>query len=412
MTKRFTALIREESGQSLVMVAVSITTIVVLAAFAVDVANWFATRHKAQVTADAMALAAANYMATNYSSANAVSNATSLGQSSRYTNGSGVQPSSATISVDTTNYKVTATVTTSGSNQFAAVAGIGPPTIKATAVASYASGPTPYALFADGGCGSGNISFSGNGNNSTSEGNDNFTGGIHSNGDLSGGVGNNSTLGAISYGCQDNFTVGNGSNISTGPVLQGSNSLSWPVPYDSTTCTLPGSNTNCYFNPATACTYTASGTVPASLSGSVTSTANTRGGYDLNITGSVGTSASPVVICDPNGQITVSGNQYSIYGTLYGSGITSSGNNVGFYPPPNFLVIYDCDTTGTYPVTLGGNSLLEGGYVYAPHDTVYMSGNDGSGFVEAQSIAISGNTWQFTGTGPTYVGAYGDTLVQ
>ena len=53
---------RDERGQALILVVLAMVVLVAMAALAVDVANWYQARHRAQVSADAAALAAANCM--------------------------------------------------------------------------------------------------------------------------------------------------------------------------------------------------------------------------------------------------------------------------------------------------------------------------------------------------------------
>jgi Flp pilus assembly protein TadG len=417
--KRTPSWSRDDGGQSLVLVVISMVLIVVLAAFAIDAANWFVTRHKAQVTADAMALAAANYMASNAAtSSTAAADATSLAQSATYADGSGLNPTGASVSVDTSNYTVTATVTASGSVQFASAAGIGAPTIKATAVASYITGLTPYALFAKdsaGDCSSG-ITFGNKGGGGSN--NDTITGGVHSNGSLFGGLGGTSTVGAISYGCPTSGTTSgnqlssNGNTTVSVPPIQTSTTVNWPVPYDDSSCALPD-GASCYFNPSSSCTYTAgSGTPPANVT---VSYSNSEKAYDITITGNIGSSGSYQVLCAPGGTITFNGGtNTTVYGTLYAANFSWPGNNnnVSLYPPPNQLGIY---YTGSGTLTVGGNKFnvaLEGAYIYAPNGTVQMYGNNGSGFIEAQAVIISGNGWTFAGAGPKEPGDYGDLLSQ
>lgn len=52
-----------EDGQSLIVVVIAMFAILALAAYAIDVASWYAKHHQAQVSADAAALGAANCMA-------------------------------------------------------------------------------------------------------------------------------------------------------------------------------------------------------------------------------------------------------------------------------------------------------------------------------------------------------------
>jgi Flp pilus assembly protein TadG len=53
----------DESGQSLIIVALSMTVVIAISAFAIDVGSWYAKHHQAQVVADSAALAAANCLA-------------------------------------------------------------------------------------------------------------------------------------------------------------------------------------------------------------------------------------------------------------------------------------------------------------------------------------------------------------
>lgn len=53
----------DQSGQSLIIVAIAMTVIVGVAAFSIDVASWYQKHHQAQVVADSAALAAANCLA-------------------------------------------------------------------------------------------------------------------------------------------------------------------------------------------------------------------------------------------------------------------------------------------------------------------------------------------------------------
>lgn len=54
------SLLRDESGQSLVVVVIAMFTIIAFAAMAIDLSAWYQKHHQAQVAADSAALAAAN----------------------------------------------------------------------------------------------------------------------------------------------------------------------------------------------------------------------------------------------------------------------------------------------------------------------------------------------------------------
>src|SRR5579875_2664062 len=55
--------LRDESGQSLVVVVSTMTVLLGVSAFGIDAANWMAKHHQAQVVADSAALAAADCLA-------------------------------------------------------------------------------------------------------------------------------------------------------------------------------------------------------------------------------------------------------------------------------------------------------------------------------------------------------------
>lgn len=411
--KRTPSWIREEGGQSLVIIVLSMVVIIGAAAIAIDVGNWLAKRHRAQVTADAMALAAANYMANNPSATKSAGEG--IGDNAQYTNGSGAAPTSATVHVDTGAGTATATVVTSGAISFASALGIGSPTIKTTAVATYEQGTSPFALFADGTCSGpyqGSITLNLNGNVSVT--------GVHSNGDITGQVGNNttSTPNTISQGsgCSNSLKDGNSASAPTLPTVPGPNNMSWPVPYDSTSCQLPN-GTSCYFdtNAAdlnTTCTYVAGNPIPSALQGLITSS-----GSNITITGSIQLS-SPTILCAPGGTITIGANKVTYYGTLYANSVNINGNSLNLTPPPDALGMYVSGTSGLQlnPGNGSGggsnNVALVGAFIYAPNDTVTLGGNNGSGFIESQSIVVSGNNWSFVGTGPTDKYVFGDTLIQ
>ena len=414
--KRIQAAIHHESGQSLVVVVLALIVLVGVSALAIDVSGWFVTRHHAQVAADAAALAAANYMATS-SGQGSVTTAT--GYARQYVADNGFNGNNATVTVNTSAATVTVTVPTTGSIFFARALGFGPPNISATAVASYETGSSPYALFAGGTCASGGgtgIDLNLNGNTTLD--------GVHSNGDLSGQIGNNTSVNlntlSMTSGCSSTLQNGNSAKSPTvAPAPTGV--LNYPVNYESPSCTING--VNCYFpsppgsasttNPNGTCTYAAGDPIPSDLSGLITSSSG-----NITITGSIGSSTAPVVLCAPNGTITVATNNTTYYGTLYAETVDLNGQGITLYPPPDELGIYE---TGNTTVQLNpgngngvgsNNDVLENAFIFAPNTTVTLGGNNGSGFIEAQSITVSGNNWQFVGTGPSDPYVFADTLVQ
>jgi len=339
----------------------------------------------------------------------------SVNNARQYVADNGFNANNATVTVNTTAATVTVTVTvpTKGSIFFARALGIGPPNISATAVASYETGSAPHALFADGTCAANEGTGTGidlNLNGHTT------LGGVHSNGDLSGQIGNNTTVNlntlSTGAGCSDTLQNGNSANSPTVPDVPSPDNVPYPVPYNSSSCTING--VNCYFS-GTSCTYTAGQTIPSDLTGLITSSS---GSDNITINGSIGSSASPVVLCAPSGTITVAANNTTFYGTLYANTVDLNGEGITLYPPPDQLGIYE---TGTTTVQLNpgqgngkgsNNDKLVNAFVFAPNATVTLGGNNGSGFIEAQSITVSGNNWQFVGTGPSDPYVFADALVQ
>ena len=129
--RRKSALIRNESGQSLVVVVLSIGLVIAVAAFAIDVGMWLARHHQAQVTADAAALAAANYMSTGGSAPTATTYATT------YASDNHISINASDVTVDTGAKTVSVRVPTTGALVFAGIALGSGPNILARAVANW-----------------------------------------------------------------------------------------------------------------------------------------------------------------------------------------------------------------------------------------------------------------------------------
>lgn len=133
------ALAREERGQSLVVIVIAMTLIVAVAALAIDASSWFAKHHQAQVTADAAALAAANYMGTAIAAGTAPATASPTGTTTAvsYASRNGLPISSGNVTIDTGGQTVTVTVPTTGSLFFAGISLGSGPSISAHATASW-----------------------------------------------------------------------------------------------------------------------------------------------------------------------------------------------------------------------------------------------------------------------------------
>jgi Flp pilus assembly protein TadG len=128
----------QEGGYVAVMVAVMLTVLMGLAAFAVDVGHWYLVGQQEQRAADAAAMAgvtrlpgnpdAATTTARNYSSINGFTN--------------GVSRATVTPSIDGASTRLRVTVSTTVDNIFGSLLGVPTTTIGRTAVADYA-GPVP-----------------------------------------------------------------------------------------------------------------------------------------------------------------------------------------------------------------------------------------------------------------------------
>lgn len=114
------------------IVVLAMIVILVIAAFAVDLGRWYQQHHQAQVSADAAALAAANYMGHGGAEGTATGTATTIAGAN------GLPISSSNVSVDTTKETVTVTVPTSGALSFAGISLAAQPNIAARAVATWA----------------------------------------------------------------------------------------------------------------------------------------------------------------------------------------------------------------------------------------------------------------------------------
>ena len=134
--RRLSSLRRDESGQSLLIVVIGLTVIVLMSALAIDASEWFVKHHQAQVTADAAALAAANYMGNYSTVANASSTATST--ATTYAADNGLPIANSNVTVNASAKTVTVSVPTTGLLAFAGVSLQTGPSISARAVASWA----------------------------------------------------------------------------------------------------------------------------------------------------------------------------------------------------------------------------------------------------------------------------------
>jgi len=124
---------RNERGVVLAFLALVLFTLIVMAGFTIDVANWWWTGQKVQRTADAAALGGVVYMPDDL--ARAKTTATDLTRRNGYTNGT-----NATVNAEAGDRptRLRVTVETEVDNFFAGIIGFRKTTIARTAVADYA----------------------------------------------------------------------------------------------------------------------------------------------------------------------------------------------------------------------------------------------------------------------------------
>lgn len=444
--------VRDEGGQSLVLVVVSMALIVAVSAFAIDVASWFVQRHQAQVSADAAALAAANCMANagvagnKCTSATDTSDATNIANAFANANG----PAAQSVNVNTAARTVTVTTHTNGSTVFSGAVGISSPSITGHAVASYGTVTLPSSVFAQD-CASPvstsqlttaltspctvNCSQFGIGidaNNIT------ITGAIATNGSIDVKQNNRKgTDGDVLYG---NPAPG-GSDCESQNINTGSLSSQYGVNEELSFSYFPDT----YYTALNAGTDCAS---QSSLTayGSGTITVNTTS-KTITFSGSIGTARAPanIAVCAAlstnwaYGYSIVVDQQVALYG------VTLTGPNISFASPANGITVqgdsnYTPDSGGSSPtlaifdttttqasmgagnnsdaagLLLGsataGNNFTVSGAVWVPLGGVLLPGNNAAtgALIEANTTIINGNN-AGGGSPVTVTATGGDQLI-
>jgi Flp pilus assembly protein TadG len=409
---------RNESGQSLVLIVLAMSVIVVMAAFAIDTAQWRVGHHKVQVTADATALAAANCLASLActSTVNASTKAEAIANANGFPNTS--------VSLAYTSSTVTATITTSVSSAFAGFAGVGSATARATATASYNTVPGWQSNCVQTGSASCYSLFAGNPNCDASPSiptnyvgldlitNDNgggssslsqmFANGYYWNGGNSGAsVFSVTTVGTTSPPCTDSLAKNTTTYKYTPSIVP------YPEPFvEPATC----GHTAALWTTATVASggpgvYCVNATPSTSCSDGATAT----GDIDVNM-GTLSAGAYEFVgpCVTIAGQSTTATNitgQPLVYGT---SNIATVNSKPAFGTTsalPTCVLNNGTNKTSTY---LDGNPTA-GPAIYDQCGTVEVTGNGGyTGFVEAWNISLDKNN-AVTGNGPTSVTGAGLT---
>jgi Flp pilus assembly protein TadG len=234
----------DESGQSLVIIALSMTVVIAVSAFAIDVGSWYAKHHQAQVAADAAALAAADCLANSGSgktctSTSDVTDATNVAVA--YAAKNGITINANQVTVNPTSGTVLVNASPAAPAFFANLFGIHSSPQSASSEAGWKAGSTSSACTSpsSGQCAAiyaGNTACSGSGQSlQLGSGGQGFSmtvnGGVHSEGQAT--LANAS----ISWQGSSTFTVGQSCyTSSTAPTLSNKKGTvgpnqPWPINY-------------------------------------------------------------------------------------------------------------------------------------------------------------------------------------
>jgi hypothetical protein len=455
-----------DSGQSLVVVIVSLGVLLGMAAFGIDTATWMVKRHNDQVVADAAALAAANCLAHpsktptsivingSQTSVPACTSGTDSADAQTvavdYAAANGLTITSSEVNVNTGAGTVQVTAPSTSPGFFARLFGIDQATQAAAAKAAWTTGsgicPDPGT---DSACGfmfaedSTCTSWS-TGIYLTMSGNSNVSGTIVSNSNLSGATSGNISLGTATYGpggCSNTVAYA-GHDPWSSPPSQASTDYPYPINYAEDFPACGGSG-------EAACETSGDGPLAGypsfctNAGANITLTGSTNGDSAINdniyCASGTGTPSQPSTW---NGSITIDlSGKDTLFDTFVGGTITftGSGNDVlsacGYttagYAAANCAASVPAPTTPNYPifyatgtsstalnVTIAGGQVVNGD-MFVPNGTAYLSmaGNKTlTTFVEGYDVnaSISGT---FQGDGPTSSGGGGssggsDSLVQ
>ncbi len=348
----------------LAFVAIMMVVILGMAAMAIDIGSYYAAQRRAQAAADSAALAASQDLPSN--ATGAASDATTYGQNN-YPGSTVV----ATTPYNSSSSQIHVTVTGSTPSFFGRIFGLTSETVSASATAGEHGKAMQAAIFAyaDGGnCNDMGILIDKN--------NAQITGAIQSNGQLTDSGGGNTQIGAGVYNgaCTPGFS-GNTGHYTTAPFA--SNPTGYPLDYRNNPPTCTATVSGNYTFPST--TYP--NPIPAGVY------CNTSG--TINLVGATGTGV-----------------------TFEANHIAESGGSTLYGPMSNGtygLLLYQtgCDTPAGQ-LTISGNNETLDGTIFAPCATVDIQQNNAStGFIEANNVHIEFNNYTITGDGPVVPGTGG-----
>ena len=368
---------RAERGAVAVAVAILLPVIVGIAGLVIDVGSWYSTQAQLQNAADAAALAGAQDLPNNSSSANAAAQTLAADNVS----GATVTP---VTPYNGNSSEIQVTVSKRGSVLFASIFGISGPTITASAVAQSVQTQGTGGFIYAGSTACNAISIISSGKVTATS--------LWSNGGIT--------------------ATGQGITV-TGQVDVGTSSCPFPG-----TLTPPGATS--------VSTYTGWPVpLPTSAQGNLPSSCSSA---SISITGPSWLSSNPpgiycttgTISITNSGSMTFNGYEFVSESTSATAiSVTTSGNTTfnGYCPS-------SCSAGGTpqtlFYATAGGVSFANSGSgtftgdIFAPNGPVNLtvSGGTDVGFIEASTVALtsSGNT-TVTGTGPTPTGGTTERLI-
>lgn len=406
----------DQSGQSLVILVLSMTVLLGVAALSIDVGGWYVQHHRDQLVADAAALAAANCLASPNAPTGLGPACTSSTDTSDaktvavdYAAANGLTITASNVTVDTTADTVSVVASANAPSIFARLSQISSVSTGAFAQAKWAAATTStactstvqaagqcYVIYAtDSACPAGGSQTQGV---VFTQGSTSIDGGVHSDGNLflnPGGstyysltYGTGSGCGAYTYSGLNNGSSGwanSGGTFKSGSPTSSTGSATVPVPYGTTA------------DPFPACTVTLSGTDPLIASWSIAPQPNQV--YCLN-----NTSPSANAI-DINTSSALSGDTFICTSgsgdgacsiVNQGGGVTFSADNY----PTNKLLMY---ATGS--INMGGGSGQFTGDLDAPNGTITANSgsNTSTGLLEGLDVLYGQGT--VIGDGPTIPGS-------
>jgi Putative Flp pilus-assembly TadE/G-like len=431
---------RDESGQSLIVIVLSMVVLLGMAAFGIDTATWMVRHHQAQVVADSAALAAAHCLAnpgqtgsidlkgtvTTVPACSSSSDTTDAQTDAiDYAAANGLTITTNNVTINPTKGTVSVTAPAPSTAVFASMFGLGSTTQTAAAEAGWTAGASStcskagaancsviYA--ADTNCGSGKgIQFGTQAQGGMSL---NMTGAIHSEGVMA-WPGSNVTVTAsglsVSGSC---YSAGSTPTIDGMTATQVA-SETWPVDYRNspyftactTTCTTVTNNSggSAIAGVPSYCTNASTSTTGITFSNSVNGDSPIAGTVYCAI--GTGTPSNPATW---NGQIYIGANTSGCQNdTFIGGNIVVYGASDCFNAQVDGCVMYATGGSGSTNgggIELYNDTLNWTGTLFAPLGTVQLgttnSGGDSSssstGLIEGLDVNIINASLGLTGDGP------------